>query len=251
MIAQLGMYDAPSNRAANDRLWAAIRARLGYGPRRLNRDIAPDQGWRRSDLLLSQTCGYPFRAHLAGKVALIGTPDHGLDGCPPGYYRSVFVARADDPRTCLADFDRARFAYNDALSQSGWAAPRHHAGRIGLSFGPLVCTGGHAGSARAVLQGRADLAALDALSWQFLRRDHEWTAGLKPVAETAPTPALPYICAPDRDAGALFGAVSGAIGDLSAADRETLALCGVVRVPEAAYLAVPTPPGSDAPQPQD
>ena len=128
MIASLGMYDFGPVMAVNDRLWALIRDRL-----RADGIDAPDaltrgegaywQAWQSPDLLLSQTCGYPFRARLQGKVTYVGTPDFGVDGCAPGYYRSVLVARADDPRSTIADFDGARFAYNEALSQSGWAAP--------------------------------------------------------------------------------------------------------------------------------
>ncbi len=245
MIAQLGMYDMASTCAANDRFWAAIRARLGYGPEELNRELPPGEGWLHPGLLLAQTCGYPFRAKLVGRVHLVGTPDYGLEGCPPGYYRSVFLARADDPRDDLSGFGTPRFAYNGTLSQSGWAAPRHHAGRIGLCFGTLMKSGGHTLSARAVLEGRADLAALDALTWKLLQRNHPWTRELKTVGETDPTPALPYICALGQDSAAIFTAVRDALGDLTDADRAALCLRGLVRIPEADYLCVPTPPAPD------
>jgi ABC-type phosphate/phosphonate transport system substrate-binding protein len=64
-------------------------------------------------------------------VTYVGTPDYGVEGCPPGHYRSVFVVRADDRAPKPADFDGARFAYNEALSQSGWAAPQTHAAKLG------------------------------------------------------------------------------------------------------------------------
>ena len=106
-LASLPMYDRPETAAANDRYWQAIRTRLGEGPETLTRTGELWEHWLAPDLVLSQTCGYPYRARLHGQVTLVGTPDYGLDGCPPGHYRSIFVARADDPRTDLRAFAAA------------------------------------------------------------------------------------------------------------------------------------------------
>ncbi len=248
MIASLGMYDRAETAAANDRLWGLVRdglrARGEPAPEALTRgEGAYWPAWRAPDLVLSQTCGFPFRARLHGQVTLIGTPDHGLPGCPPGHYNSVWVARSGDPRGDLAAFDGTALAYNDALSQSGWAAPQNHAAALGLRFPPGPCTGGHRLSALAVAEGRADLAAIDALTWAMLCRWEPWTAGLKEVARTDPaTPALPYIARAGADAALCFAVLAAAIAGLDAADRDLLSLHGLVRIPAAAYLAVPTPP---------
>jgi ABC-type phosphate/phosphonate transport system substrate-binding protein len=248
MIASLGMYDFGAAIAANDRFWALIRdelARRGIaGPERLTRgESAFWPAWEAPDLVLSQTCGYPFRARLYDRVTYVGTPDYGVEGCPPGHYRSVFVARADDVRRTLADFDGAPFAFNEALSQSGWAAPQTHAARLGLRLPPALETGGHRRSALAVAEGRADIAALDAVTYLLMiDNEADLVARLKVVAATAPTPGLPFIAAPDADAEEVFDAVATAIAALSPADRSTLHLQGIVRIPTADYLAVPNPP---------
>jgi ABC-type phosphate/phosphonate transport system substrate-binding protein len=242
MIASLPMYDRPETAAANDRLWQGVRAALGWGPERLTRGGDLWTQWLSPDLVLSQTCGYPYRAQLHGKVTLVATPDYGLRGCPPGHYCSVLVARADDPRTDLHAFAKAPFAYNEALSQSGWAAPQTHAQGLGFRFSNLIETGAHGASARAVADGRADLAALDALSWAMMRRHDAVAGALREIARTAPTPALPYITARGRDAGALFAALEQAIAGLDDRDRDALGLRGLCRLPAAAYLAVATPP---------
>ncbi|WP_397542252.1 PhnD/SsuA/transferrin family substrate-binding protein [Roseovarius salis] len=242
MIASLPMYDRPELNQANDRLWAAVREHLGAGPERLCRGGDPWEQWQDPALVLSQTCGYPFRARLHGRVALVGTPDHGLDGCPPGYYRSVYVARADDGRGALDEFAGARLAYNEPLSQSGWAAPQNHARALGMSFAAASATGSHAASARAVADGLADIAALDAVSWKMMQTHDAVAAALKEVGQTPPTPALPYITATGRDANAAFAALEVAIAELSPADRQALSLHGIVRIPAEAYLAIPNPP---------
>lgn len=243
MIVWLGMYDLPALQAANDRLWTAIRARLGEGPETLRRDIHTWAVWQSPDMLLAQTCGLPFRARLHDKVTLVGTPDYGLPGCPPGHYNSALVVRSDDPRTELADFAHARLAFNDGLSQSGWAAPWAHFQAAGVEIGPRLETGAHAASAAAVVEGRADIAALDALTWTLLQ-DHrpDLTAGLRELERTTPTPVLPYITSPGRDPAPLANAIAGAIDDLSPDDRALLHLRALVQIPAAAYLALPIPP---------
>jgi ABC-type phosphate/phosphonate transport system substrate-binding protein len=247
MIASLGMYDFGPARAANDRLWVLIRDGL-----RAQGIAAPDAltrgedaywpAWQSPDLILSQTCGYPFRARLHDRVTYVGTPDYGVDLVAPGEYRSVFVVRSDDPRQELADFDGARFAYNEALSQSGWAAPQVHAARMGLRLPPAVQTGGHQLSALAVAEGRADIAALDAVTFALMQDADPVTSRLRSIAVTAPTPGLPFITAQSNDPAPIFAALQDAVGSLSPADRATLRLQGLVRIPVASYLAVPNPP---------
>lgn len=251
MIASLGMYDFGPAIAANDRLWALVRDGLrarGIGaPEALTRgDGAYWPAWEAPDLVLSQTCGYPFRARLHGRVTYVGTPDYGVEGCPPGHYRSVFVVQADDPRQRLEDFDGAAFAYNEDLSQSGWAAPQTHAAKLGLRLPPALRTGGHRLSAQAVADGRAEIAALDAVTHSLLLAGEPAMSRLRVIARTEPTPGLPYIARPGADAAAAFDALFEAIDTLSPEDRATLRLRGILRLPEAAYLAVPNPPSPEA-----
>lgn len=242
MIAALGMYDLPALHPANDRFWTAIRARLGTGPDRLTRDMGFWDIWQSPDLLFAQTCGMPYRTELHGRVRLIGTPDYGLDGCPPGYYRSALVVRAEDPRQSEDDFAGSRFAYNEARSQSGWSAPMVHLRARSIEMGTLIQTGAHASSAHAVADGRADLAGIDALTWALLMEHDPKVSGLRVLSWTEPTPGLPYITALTQDANAMFPAIEAAITDLSPKDRSTLHLRGLVKIPADAYLAVPTPP---------
>lgn len=239
MIASLPMYDTPATRDANDRLWQGIRERLGKGPTSLEHDVDPHVQWLATDLVLSQTCGLPYRTELAGKVQLVGTPDYGVEGCQPGYYNSCIVVRKDDPRSDLSQFEGARLARNDVRSQSGWAAIERHLARLGLTFSfedSVLDTGAHADSARAVSEGKADLAALDAVTWALLCRDTDIAEGLRVLDRTVPTPGLPFITSLGEDPAAVFNAVSTAIQDLSPEDRETLRLKSLVSIPHASYL---------------
>jgi len=245
VIASLGMYDRPETAAANDRFWGLIRDNLRAtgipAPECLMRKTPFWETWTAPDLLFSQTCGRPYRLGLHDKVQLIGTPDYGLPGCAPGLYHSVFVVRATDPRTDLAGFATGRLAYNEQMSQSGWAAPQCAAAKQGFQFENLLETGGHAASARAVADGAADIAALDGLTWQLISAYDDFARNLRVLCATDPTPGLPYITGPDFDPVVLFTAVSAAIIGLDPADKQTLRLRGLVVIPKARYLAVPNP----------
>lgn len=252
-IAALPMYDLPAVRAATDRFWALIRDGLRSrgiaAPEALARGAADLwEVWTHPRLVLGQTCGLPFRARLAGRVTLVATPDYGVEGCPPGHYCSLLVVRADDPRGELGAFAGATVAVNDALSQSGWAALAEHAAAAGVAFGAVLRTGAHRASAEAVAGGRADLAALDAVTHALLARaEPALVARLRVLGRTRPTPGLPFIAAAGADRAATLAALRDALAALAPADRAALRLEGIVEIPAEAYLALaPAPPPPDA-----
>lgn len=244
MIASLMMYNLPQMRPAISRYWQTIRVALeDHGiaaPTELSQDTPAFEVWTHPDLILSQTCGMPYRQRLAGKVNYVGTPDLGLTDCPPGYYRSAFVVRMADTRSCLSRFSQATFAVNETLSQSGWAAPWAHLN--GWWFSRFFHSGGHVESAKAVASGQADIAALDAQTWRLLCRHDPVAEQLRVLEWTAPTPGLPYITARQNDPAIVAKAVRSAITSLSISDRQTLCLYALIDIPPSAYLSVPNPP---------
>ncbi len=247
MIASLPMYATPLTAGADARFWALIRDNM-----RADGHSAPDSltlapqdlssHWRDPAMLFSQTCGLPYRAALKNEVRLIGTPDYGIKGCPPGYYCSLVVARADDRRAAPAEYAKARFAYNDPMSQSGWAALAMTAPEV--LQGPRLRTGSHRASVLAVRRSEADFAAVDAVTWRHLRAASEAT-GLKIIHATPPTPGLPYITARSGPADALFAAISRAIATLQPDDRYALHLKALIALPPSAY-DLPLPPLAEA-----
>ncbi|WP_377169844.1 phosphate/phosphite/phosphonate ABC transporter substrate-binding protein [Roseovarius aquimarinus] len=236
------MYDRPETAATLDALWREIRSRLPEGaPETLTRGGSLWDVWEAPDLVLSQTCGYPYRARLKGHVQLVAMPDNRLPGVPPGHYNSVFVVRADDPRRTLTEFADALLAFNEPLSQSGWGAPQNHAAARGFKFSRDLYTGAHVRSARALAEGRAEIACIDALSWRLIQRHDPHAAGLREIERTAPTPAPPFITSMDQDAAAIRAALAEGIAALSPEQRDVIGLFGICDVPEADYLAVPNP----------
>ena len=199
--------------------------------------------WNDPVLVLSQTCGLPYRTRLHGKVGLVGTPDYGLPGCAAEYYSSVIVVRKDDPRTALGAFGNARMACNTVGSQSDFAALYAHLARGGNWIADRQCSGSHVASARMVAQHSADIAAIDAQTWRYITRFDPWAEKLRVLDRTAPTPGTLHP-QPAKDTNAVFDAVSEAIAGLSHSDADALCLRGIVRIPAEAYLAVSTPPAS-------
>jgi len=201
-LASLPMYLA--NRPAVAALWELLRQRLvDAGLQRLPSTLTWPQDyhghWLGPDLLLSQTCGYPLTDDLAGKVQLVGCFAYDAPQCSGIECRSVLVARAEHRRFELKDFRGLRAAFNAPNSQSGYNAFRALVAPLAVNgrfFGDSVETGGHGASVAAVREGRADLAAIDCVTYAALTRSTPQAAeGLCIVATTEAYPGLPLITA--------------------------------------------------------
>jgi ABC-type phosphate/phosphonate transport system substrate-binding protein len=245
MIANLMMYQRSELTGAHDRYWQLIRKGLQeagiQSPETLSQDAEEFFVWKHPELVLSQTCGMPYRTWLHDKVALVGTPDFGVAGCPPGYYRSALVVRADDPRTHVDAFENATFAYNQTFSQSGYAAPYWHIKPLGFWFENRLHTDQHLLSAKVVAEGRADIASLDAVSWRNIETYEPFAHKLRVLDWTIPTPGLPLITAPGQNRTAIFTALDQAIAHLKESDRALLGIKGIVQIEKSTYLRVPNP----------
>lgn len=246
-LASMPMYARPELDGAFARLWTAIaealRARGIAAPDTLATVTDLMAHWREPALLFSQTCGMPYRLFLHDTVTLIGTPDFGVAGCPPGHYHSVFVVRRDDGERQLEDFAGRRFAFNEPTSQSGYAAPLNHASALGFGFSDRIQSHAHGRSARMVAEGIADIAAIDAVSWRHIERFDAFAETLAVIATTAPsTPGLPYITAQKDHAAALSETVADVIDGMSVEDCDLTGLKSLVQIPKEAYLKVETPP---------
>ncbi|MEM9343656.1 MAG: PhnD/SsuA/transferrin family substrate-binding protein [Pseudomonadota bacterium] len=236
MIASLPMYDRPETFAANDALWTLIRDAFrsagADAPDGLTREGDIWAQWTAPDLVLSQTCGLPLATRLWDDVTYIGAPVFDIE-CAPGHYFSRVVMRKDDLRD---DLSGTRLAFNDTMSQSGWAAANAYASANGFAFRSKTETGAHRVSAQAVAEGRADIAFIDAVTWEMIRRWDDCAQTLRMVDATPPTPALPYIAALGADADVIFQLMLNAFAQLSGSDRQVLCLKGITRLPRNAYL---------------
>ncbi|RZV46696.1 MAG: hypothetical protein EX269_06565 [Acidimicrobiales bacterium] len=240
MIASLPMYARPELEAAHARYWVLIRDGLRKrgmtAPDRLTLGADERDTWHDPGLVLSQTCGLPYRRWLHGSVQLVGTPDYGVDGCPAGWYRSAVICRKDERASTLAEFCGSVLAFNSEDSESGFSAIMSQADRQGVAFGDRIKTGAHLRSADAVAQGKAELAAIDAVSWRLMERYDDVTTDLRVAFWSKPTPGLPYIAAPGVDVVSLRAAIESALQQLTPTDRDALGIVGLERISPQLYL---------------
>ncbi len=240
MIAALPMYDRPENRAAHDALWELIRdgmrARGIRAPDALDRATDHMEGWGRPDLVLGQICNLPWRAQFRDRVTILGTADYDI-GAGPCEYFSVIVARISDPAP------GPRFALNDPLSNSGWDLPQEWARDAGVALRPVLVTGSHAASLRAVVDGRADLAGIDAVTFRAMQRWDEAARHVRIIGQTRTGPGMSFITARGHDPGPMREALEEALRAMPAWVREVLGLRGMGTLPPSAFdRPLPPPP---------
>lgn len=239
MIAALPMYDRPGTRGAYQALWSLVRDRLRAqgiaAPHMLDHDIAYNAVWDRDDLVLGHICNLPLRRHYRDRLTVIGASDYDIPGCAPGFYRSCFVVRRDDPATTMQTFHTASIVANARDSQSGYGVLVDLARAQGVTLPTVMLTGSHDASIAALLAGHADFAAIDAHTWDLMGRD---TAGLDDLRVVGLSPASPgqtFVTGPDRDPAPYLWALNDAITGLSQPTRRILRLRGVVPLPASAY----------------
>ncbi|QGZ59240.1 PhnD/SsuA/transferrin family substrate-binding protein [Paraburkholderia acidiphila] len=204
--------------------------------------------WRRKDLLLSQTCGYPYRMlGLADEVQLIATPIFDAPGCEGPRYRSVLVVSAEAwarGANTLEACRGLRAACNGTDSHSGMNAFRHSVAplaRGGRFFASVFWTGSHAATLRALASGAADVGAIDCVTLALLNDSHpEWFGGVRTIGMTHSAPGLPLIASRALGEGQAE-ALRDALDTALAADPErarTLRLRGFARLTGEAYAEI-------------
>lgn len=241
MIASLPMYDFPEVRGATDRFWSAIAAVLKV-------DIALSRPvddwtlpWRAPDLLLSQTCGYPFTHAFKGQLELVATPHYAAIGCAGPMYCSIVFAREDMPLRALRG---QRAAFNSRDSMSGMLALKlvfQPLASFGTFFSNALETGGHLASLEAVRQERADVCATDAVTAAYLQRYRPAALeGLVEIARSPQAPGLPLVTR-SGDVSALRAALAAVFADESLAPtREALLMTGYSLLTETDYQQIVT-----------
>jgi len=219
-----------SNRQALLSLWTVLKTRLlqaGLVGVPNNLDWPQDYlgHWRAPQLLLSQACGYPLTHSLIGAVQLVGAFSYDAKGCDGIFCRSQLIARDQHAARGLADFRGMRAAFNSDDSQSGYNALRAAVAPLaqqGRFFAEVIASGGHAASVAAVQQGRADLAAIDCVTWAGLQRNTpQAVAGLCTIGQTPAYPGLPLVTGRSSSASevlALQTALAALLRDPAAAD---------------------------------
>jgi len=241
MIASLPMYDWPELATAHHAFWQDLGDRLRGGgieaPAKLSRNGADESHWLDPDLLLGQTCGYPFATVLKDKVQYVATPVYQVEGCKGPYYSSAVVVQKNSALT-MTNWRDGRFAFNSKMSLSGYRAIKAMTGEPERFFAEVLESGGHRNSARMVATGDADIAGLDAVCWHLLQRHEPATAtNLKVIGWSDMRPALPLITSL-RTSPEIIASLRQVLGEISSPEELAISGFDVLEIPEYERLSV-------------
>lgn len=248
LVACLPMYDWPEITAATDRYWERLRESIAdhglMAPAGLERVRDRHEVWLDPGLVLGQTCGLPYVSELEGRVSLVGRPAYDIE-CGAGCYYSLLIVSEQSQTSDLKALSGGRYAFNDARSQSGHAAFHSamiEAGIAAGSWSQAIETGSHRASIQAVANGRADVAAIDAVAFELALRHEPAARRVRVLARTPVMPGLPYITAlrPAREVIAIHDAVCMAMASLDEDVRDALLLIGFDPATPADYAPIRT-----------
>ncbi|WP_455825656.1 phosphate/phosphite/phosphonate ABC transporter substrate-binding protein [Pseudomonas graminis] len=240
MTSDLSMYLAPARVLQAQQAWLERILEILGKHRGQTRIVDLAAHWLSPDLLLSQTCGYPFVTSLRGKVRLIGRPSYELTHSSGGDHCSLLLCRADLAVTDLAGLQGSHGLINAGDSNSGMNLFRHTLAGISDRgfFSEVTFTGSHRESMRRLKEGEGDLASIDSVTYDYLARDNsDEVEGLRILGRSVRSPCLPYITAMGQtvaDADSIRKAMNIALSQLPQVSRD-LAIKEVLPASEADY----------------
>ncbi len=247
LTASLPMYEFAEVHSAMQSFWRGIakhlrREGVADVPNGLLLGRSLSELWPRSDLLLSQCCGYDVIGAYRDTLVPLAAPVFDVAECSGHSYLSHIVVPKGSAHRNLLDMRGTIVAANGPESHSGTntlkslVAPKCVNGRF---FSKTIFTGAHVESLRLLREEKADVAAIDCVTFSILRRYRpEAVAGVEIIGQTPLAPAPPYVThvarAPsthERIRAALVGAFEDPnhkddrsallIDTLSIVDRET------------------------------
>ena len=207
--ASLPMYNFPGMRAANAAFWDALSGLLREAgvadvPEHLTVDRAPVPDGIGEEVLFTQTCGYPLQTIYKGQHQLLARPCYDAGGCVGSTHSAFIVVPRESPARTVHNLRGKRFALNSLHSNSGMNLPRRMLADLAKGapfFSEVVETGGHGPSLRVLAAGGADCASIDCLTYVFAEDyQPELVAPLRILAQTPPSPAIPFVTSAATDA---------------------------------------------------
>ena len=196
------MYDIPEIRHATDAFWQGMARHLRKQgikqvPRRLIHDQHLSQLWMDDELLISQCCGYDVMRRYKNRLQVLATPWFDAPGCSRGDYASTIVVPEHSSNQDVIDMLGTVVVINGPESHSGMnalfslVAPYARGGKF---FSEVKISGSHVESLVALKNGEAEVAAVDCLTYELLRR-YRPTAieGTRTLGLTYAAPAPPYV----------------------------------------------------------
>jgi ABC-type phosphate/phosphonate transport system substrate-binding protein len=109
----------------------------------------------------------------------------------------VFVARVDSEKSSLDEFKNSIAAINTRDSNSGMNVFRYEIAKYAQGepyFNTVVVSGSHLESMNMVIHSKADIAAIDSVTFHFaVEQGLVDVSNLKIIAQSRPTTGLPFV----------------------------------------------------------
>lgn len=182
------MYLAPPSRAAFAALDDWMEAAIA--------DIENAEN-PQGNFLVGQVCGITLAKAPVGRFHYLATPVMDDDAVPEGHYNSLIITPRNGGIDTLAAYDPARHrtVINEPGSFSGAITFAAHLRQTtGHEVDSPLLSGGHLASVGMVAAGRAQLAAIDRVSFALASAARpDDVAAVRVIDETAFYPGLPFV----------------------------------------------------------
>lgn len=247
------MYDFPEIRHATDAMWQAMarhfrREGVAQVPQQLVHDRHLNSLWSDGNLFMSQCCGYDIIHRYKGRLQVLATPWFTAPGCVDGNYASTIVVPENSSHRDVVDMFGTVVVVNDPESHSGMnalfalVAPHSQDGKF---FSDVKISGSHAASLAALKKGDADVASVDCVTLELLRRYRpEAVDGTRTLGLTYRAPAPPYVTRASvskKTVTCMKNALLAAFADSSvSAARQTLLLTDIEVASAETYQPIAT-----------
>ena len=153
------------------------------------------------DFVFGHTCGFPYIKTWRTTHQPFCVPVFLVPGCQGTYYSSWFVTHGNNQLSDLESFRNKTAVINGRDSNSGMNVLRFEISGLAGGrpfFGNVIESGSHLSSLTHILNGTADLCAMDAVTWELAKSEH----CLDPsqfhiIGQSTSSPGLPFIMAND------------------------------------------------------
>jgi len=157
-------------------------------------------------LFIGHTCGYPLMKSLQDKLRPFCVPVFDAPGCHGIYNASLFITSVNSDIQSLRDGYQRVAAFNGQDSNSGMNVFRHavaplaqEKGKGQAFFSGLIESGSHRQSLVEVGEGRAEVAAIDCVSFALIA--DAWpalAAQVRAIGNSEKTCGLPFVMPDSR-----------------------------------------------------
>ena len=193
------------------------------------------------ELLVAQTCGYPWLKKWQPTHQLITVAEYALEGTKGHQYCSWIITNKKNKRRSLEDYRDGIAAINGFDSNSGMNVLRHAIAALSREsrfFGEIKVSGSHLKSIELVARGEADIAAIDSVSFHYFKQlIPQHIADVAIIGQTEYTTGLPFIASNklDLDKASIIEAMNKCLANLSPKNYAALGIQQFIAVNSADY----------------